>query len=283
MSLPKPDQPSTEMSAVNHVIAEALRPVPLSPERELQVQRLVMDRVRRSVASHRDLTTVRREDGDWLATGAGLRQRLLHEGHGMRVQLIQLAPHAAWPWLPGALAVEVLVVDGGIVVDGDGMSTCLSQFQQLVLGGDSALSLHAGEQGAQLYMRCRMVELDQLAPSEAQWWREAQSAPASEAVMPRDWSPFMEGADALDLRTHGGVASMLLRIAPGALLPDHPHELNEDCYMLDGDMYLGDVLIRAGDYQLAQAGGHHVGITSDEGGLFYFHGAMPGQASEAAS
>ena len=139
-----------------------------------------------------------------------------------------------------------------------------------------------GPDGAKLYMRCRLVELERLPQGEAQWWVEAQNVPVLNDAQPRIWSSFAEGADALDLQTHGGVASMLLRIAPGAQLPDHGHELNEDCFMLDGDMYLGDVLMRAGDYQLALAGGRHVGIASDEGGLFYFHGAVHGAASEVA-
>jgi hypothetical protein len=48
------------------------------------------------------------------------------------------------------------------------------------------------------------------------------------------------------------------------------------------EVYLGDVLMRAGDDRLARAGGRHVGIASDEGGLLYFHGAVPGAASEVA-
>jgi hypothetical protein len=44
--------------------------------------------------------------------------------------------------------------------------------------------------------------------------------------------------------------------------------------VLQGEMFLGDILLRAGDYQLAPAGGTHFGETSDVGVLFFFHGAL---------
>jgi len=39
-------------------------------------------------------------------------------------------------------------------------------------------------------------------------------------------------------------------------------------------MFLGDVLLQRGDYQLAPAGGGHFGETSDVGCTFFFHGAI---------
>lgn len=44
---------------------------------------------------------------------------------------------------------------------------------------------------------------------------------------------------------------MRVRFAAGASVPDHGHALNEDCLMLQGEMFFGDILLRAGDYQVA--------------------------------
>jgi hypothetical protein len=60
----------------------------------------------------------------------------------------------------------------------------------------------------------------------------------------------------------------------GASVPDHGHALNEDCLVLEGEMFLGDILLRTGDYQLAPAGGSHFNENSDVGVLFFFHGAL---------
>ena len=67
---------------------------------------------------------------------------------------------------------------------------------------------------------------------------------------------------------------MLVRFAPGASVADHRHALDEDCLVLEGEMFLGDILLRTGDYQLAPAGGSHFGEMSDVGVLFFFHGAL---------
>jgi hypothetical protein len=199
----------------------------------------------------------------------------------MRVDLLKLAPMASIPWPADARALEVLVVEGSLAISqGGAPPTSLSPLNQCVLGPTAAWRLTAGSTGATLYVRSRTVGLEHLPAAEAQWWIAAQGAPLCAAGLVCPWSPYLEGVEAAALQSHGGVASMLVRIAPGAAVPDHGHGLDEDCFMLEGDMFLGDILMRAGDYQLAPLGCQHVGISSDLGGLFYFHGAMPPSASE---
>ena len=70
------------------------------------------------------------------------------------------------------------------------------------------------------------------------------------------------------------VMSMLVRFEAGACVLDHQHAVDEDCLVLRGEMFLGDILLRTGDYQLAPAGGAHFDETSDVGATFYFHGAL---------
>jgi anti-sigma factor ChrR (cupin superfamily) len=67
---------------------------------------------------------------------------------------------------------------------------------------------------------------------------------------------------------------MLARFEPGARIATHGHGLNEDCVMIDGDLFLGDVLLRKGDYQLAPAGTEHQSLVSDHGATLFFHGAI---------
>ena len=64
------------------------------------------------------------------------------------------------------------------------------------------------------------------------------------------------------------VVSMLVRFDAGASVPDHHHAIEEDSLVIDGEMFLGDLLLRQGDFQLAPAGGGHWGETSDVGCLF---------------
>jgi quercetin dioxygenase-like cupin family protein len=58
----------------------------------------------------------------------------------------------------------------------------------------------------------------------------------------------------------------MFRMAPGAAYVPHRHEGPEECYVLEGDLHVGeDLVMRAGDYQRAPAGSHH-GIQRTEGG-----------------
>ncbi|MCA9291868.1 MAG: cupin domain-containing protein [Phycisphaerales bacterium] len=58
----------------------------------------------------------------------------------------------------------------------------------------------------------------------------------------------------------------LFRMAPGASYVPHVHDGPEECYVLDGDLHVGDdVVMRAGDYQRCAAGSTH-GVQRTVGG-----------------
>ena len=59
--------------------------------------------------------------------------------------------------------------------------------------------------------------------------------------------------------------TMLVRMAPGSSYPGHRHGGPEECFVLEGDLRVGDLRMRAGDYQRADAGSRH-GLQSTEGG-----------------
>ncbi len=60
-------------------------------------------------------------------------------------------------------------------------------------------------------------------------------------------------------------ATMLVKMAPGTSYPTHRHAAAEECYVLSGDLHVGDVVMRAGDYQRASSGTVH-GVQSTEEG-----------------
>jgi quercetin dioxygenase-like cupin family protein len=109
---------------------------------------------------------------------------------------------------------------------------------------------------------------------EARWWALAGASSAWVDPGRRRWHASTDGVDVLPLRGDADVVSMLVRFAAGASVANHRHALDEDCLVLQGEMFLGDILLRAGDYQLAPAGGTHFGETSDVGVPFFFHGAL---------
>ncbi len=63
--------------------------------------------------------------------------------------------------------------------------------------------------------------------------------------------------------------TMLVRMDPGASYPAHRHGGDEDCFVLEGDLWVGDERLRRGDYQHADAGSIHP-EQSTEGGCLLF-------------
>jgi anti-sigma factor ChrR (cupin superfamily) len=52
--------------------------------------------------------------------------------------------------------------------------------------------------------------------------------------------------------------TMLVRMQPGSSYPSHRHDGYEECYVLQGDLSVGETTLRAGDYQRAEGGSVHV-------------------------
>ena len=64
-----------------------------------------------------------------------------------------------------------------------------------------------------------------------------------------------------------GLLTMLLKMAPGAKLPDHEHVLIEQTYLLEGSLICGEGICRAGDFVWRPAGSRHEAWAGPEGGL----------------
>jgi len=84
----------------------------------------------------------------------------------------------------------------------------------------------------------------------------------------RDWEPT--GAPGVEARRlfvdpAGDRVTMMVRMAAGASYPGHVHAGPEECYVLEGDLLVGELHMHAGDYQRAEAGSRH-GVQSTDGG-----------------
>lgn len=61
--------------------------------------------------------------------------------------------------------------------------------------------------------------------------------------------------------------TMLVRMAPGSSYPRHSHAGAEECFVLEGDLRVAGRVLRAGDYQRADATSNHGEQATDEGCL----------------
>lgn len=89
------------------------------------------------------------------------------------------------------------------------------------------------------------------------------------------WQPFLPKIRIKVLYEEGGYLSYLLRLEPGAEIAPHAHPLDEECVVLEGEVRMGDLVVRAGDYHLAPRGTPHGLLRTDTGALLFLRGAVP--------
>jgi len=126
--------------------------------------------------------------------------------------------------------------------------------------------------------------LDQ-APGDDVWQRLDTTLSARQAedfggiTVRRDsgtWQPLAPGADIklLWIDEAARTRSFLLRLAPGARVPAHPHPTTEECFVVSGDMVIGETTFHAGDYHAALAGIDHPVLSSRGGGVVFIRGPL---------
>jgi anti-sigma factor ChrR (cupin superfamily) len=79
--------------------------------------------------------------------------------------------------------------------------------------------------------------------------------------------------DGIEQRTllvdaQSGLITALMRMAPGARLPDHEHVEIEQTYVLEGTLMCPEGQCRAGQFVWRPAGSRHEAWAGPEGGLF---------------
>ncbi|MFN8058650.1 MAG: cupin domain-containing protein [Vicinamibacterales bacterium] len=147
----------------------------------------------------------------------------------------------------------------------------LSDEEQDALARDLAeagMGVDAGlyDAGAALALACPPIDppaslkarvLDRIAAQE----RPAAPAALSWVMSDEGWMPHpvVSGIrfKQLALDEQKGVATLLLKVAPGTVYPAHHHSGHEECYVVEGDVIAGGRVLHAGDFHHASAGSHH--------------------------
>ena len=102
------------------------------------------------------------------------------------------------------------------------------------------------------------------------WEEQPESTPGLSIVLASEgsWEPLaVPGVSVkrLSVDRERRTATMLVRMEPGMSYPRHRHAGLEQCFVLEGDLRVGDTTLRAGDYQEAAADSTH-GVQSTEEG-----------------
>lgn len=88
------------------------------------------------------------------------------------------------------------------------------------------------------------------------------------------WNKVIEGIELKLLRRDTNTRSFMLRMAAHTSLPPHEHPSDEECIVLEGEVWLNGILCKSGDYHLAPGGKPHDWLRSETGCLLFVRGAV---------
>jgi anti-sigma factor ChrR (cupin superfamily) len=90
------------------------------------------------------------------------------------------------------------------------------------------------------------------------------------------WRPFLPLIEVKVLHrdVERGRETALYRMQPGAAFPSHAHADDEECLVLEGEVSVGDLCLRAGDYHHAGRGSQHPRLESRPGALLLISCAL---------
>ena len=242
--------PPGSAAALTLALSAVAHPAPV------ELSERLLARVAASSRANAGLLTLRQPSR--AATQAGWPPGV--RAHSLREQtwLVELDAGAELPTFDEGTH-ELLVLEGSL----QGPSVQLAQHNYLVCS--SSLPLQA-QSNARIYLR-RHGPKDPF---------QAPSCPHTVSEPP--WQPLREGVDIAPLYAANGAVTMLARFAAGARVPAHPHGIDEECLMVEGDLFLGDVLLPKGGFQFAPGGSQHGDLTADGPCLLFFHGAVDAAA-----
>ena len=89
------------------------------------------------------------------------------------------------------------------------------------------------------------------------------------------WIEMLPKAHAKLLYTDGEAESYMIRLEPGAWAPAHDHPADEECLVLEGTLWQGDVFLKAGDFHVARPGDRHGDLRTDTGALVFIRYGKP--------
>ncbi|MBS0515744.1 MAG: cupin domain-containing protein [Proteobacteria bacterium] len=228
----------------------------------------LLQRLRASRIAAEAMFTARPRDLPGIELAAGVSARTLYAARGdrglrpgepLRSRLIELQAGARWAAPDADVFHEWLVLRGSVRFGDERLGLRDYRFEP---AGCAGQTIHA-EEAAQLFLRESRLADD-----------ATQRCATTIRDRDADWPEFASGIRRRVLWQHRNQAAMLYHAQAGAVVPLHSHRHDEECLMLQGELFLDDILLQQGDYQLAPAGTSHRIVETDTGIVIYAHGDL---------
>ena len=171
-------------------------------------------------------------------------------------RLVELDPGASWAGPDAGSHREWLVMCGSARI---GTQWLAERDYHVAPEGSPAQALHSDE-GALVFLRESAVP--------------AVEGDAAFSVLDREagWPDFVPGIQRRVLWHREGQAAMLYFAQAGAQVPLHTHGHDEECLMIEGELFVGDILLCEREFQLAPAGLNHGLVQAATDCLVYVRG-----------
>ena len=253
-------------------LADALDPVAFDGTRSEALHARLLARARARIEAGARHTRVRADGENWARVVDGVRVKLLNDGASTRSVLVEFEPGAALPMHRHHEHEQCLVLRGDLQMDD--LDIRASDYHEAPAGSRHGRVRSTG--GGLIYLRgvslgsTAGVVLDMLTA----WLPGRGDAPRTIRAAEGAWADLAPGVQAKRLFDGADETSMLLRLQPGAHAPAGLSTPEGEYLLLEGEGYVGDTLLRAGEYDYAHRDVPAFDLSSGVGALFYLHGKV---------
>ncbi|WP_150047575.1 cupin domain-containing protein [Methylomonas rhizoryzae] len=263
----------TSQDRLNRLLLDHLSPIPMPQARKTGLRQGLLAHVAHSAARHAGLLTVRGKHGSWRCLTAGVKFKTLWDGPQGSSVLIEFAagagliPHRHH-WLE-----EGIVLRGGLQME----ALELGPLDYHVSPPGSRHATIKSRQGALAYLRGTSLGDQAGVLREVLGGLLPGGEDSSDSVFmesSEDWQDLAPGVQKKVLYGDRDYQSCFYRLFAGAQLPDYSHSVDEECMVLAGEVFFGDMLLQAGDFQLAPAGRKRGDWSCDSSALLFVRGAI---------
>lgn len=268
MSTPRtPDDDA--IATLQQLLTDALKPVTLDEARSDALRNRLLARAKASRAAVACHTVVRADGDGWARVVDGVRARLLNEGASTRSVLVEFDPGTSLPMHRHHEHEQCLVLRGDLQMDD--LDIRAGDYHEAPAGSRHGRVSSTG--GALIYLRG--VSLGStgrvIRDMVTAWLPSRGEAPRTIRAHEGRWSDLAPGVQAKRLFDGSDEASMLLRLQPGARVPPGLGTAEGEYLMIEGEGFVGDTLLRKGEYDYAHRNADAFELSSDVGALLYMH------------
>jgi quercetin dioxygenase-like cupin family protein len=268
-SLPAIDD-ADAIDRLQRLLSPALAPIEPDAASCQRIRANMMSRVRASLAAGADLQVVRRDAGEWRRAAAGVRVKLLSDGGDARSMLVAIDAGGTLPAHRHHGHEQCVVLRGRL------------QMGELELGAGDYHEAPAGSRHDRLHSRNGALIFLRGASLGGSWpeilrelitaWLPGSRGKARTVRAGEDgWLEVRPGVRTRLLHGIAQQGSMLVRVQPGMQWSEEVSPIQEECLVIEGEAFLDDTLLRAGEFMHGALRQGRREVDSDVGATLYLH------------